>query len=103
MRVIAFSTLRTFWLENRDAEQPLRAWYHEAKLANWDSPSKIKDYYRTASTLKAGRVVFNISGNKFRLVCQINYPGQIAYVKFIGTHDQYDLIDAQTIDMKRER
>ena len=103
MRVIAFSTLRTFWHVHRDAEQPLRAWYHEANLANWDSPSKIKEYYRSASILRGGRVVFNISGNRFRLVCQINYAAQIAYVKFIGTHDEYDLVDAQTVNMKRGR
>lgn len=101
MRVIAFSSLREFWQEHRDAEQPLKAWYHEAKLANWDSPSRIKELYRTASILKAGRVVFNISGNRFRLVCQINYSARIAYVKFIGTHEEYDLIDAQTVDMKK--
>jgi mRNA interferase HigB len=100
MRVIASSTLREFWLEHGDAEQPLRAWYHEVKAAQWDDPSKLKNFYLTASILKAGRVVFNISGNKFRLVCQISYAHQIVFVKFVGTHEQYDQIDAQTVEMR---
>lgn len=103
MRVIASSTLKSFWLEHPDAEQPLRAWYQEAKAAQWDDPSKVKSFYRTASILKAGRVVFNISGNRFRLVCQISYTSQIVFVKFVGTHEQYDLIDAQTVDFRGRR
>jgi mRNA interferase HigB len=73
------------------------AWYHEVRKANWASPNEVKDQYRSASILNDGRVVFNLAGNKYRLVVWINYKHGIVYVRFIGTHKQYDTIDAQSI------
>lgn len=99
MRVIAVSTLRTFWERHPDAEQPLTAWYEEATNATWTQPSDIKEQYRSASILKNRRVVFNIKGNDFRLIVAIAYKLQIVYVKFVGTHKDYDAVDAETVDM----
>ena len=97
MRVIAKTALRRFWESHPDAEQPLRAWHGEAKAAAWKTPADVKAKYRSASILRAGRVVFNIGGNKYRLVVKINYPFQVVYIRFLGTHRQYDRIDAETI------
>lgn len=99
MRVIAVSTLRVFWKQHPEAEQPLKAWYEEASHAHWTQPSDIKDQYRSASILKNRRVVFNIKGNDYRLIVAVAYQLQIVYVKFIGTHKEYDAVDAETIDM----
>jgi mRNA interferase HigB len=97
VRIIAISTLRTFWEEHREAQDPILAWYRHAVKADWSSPADVKADFRTASILKDGRVVFNLGGNKYRLVVWINYPYRVVYVRFIGTHAQYDKIDAQTI------
>jgi Uncharacterized protein conserved in bacteria len=100
MRVIAGSTLKAFWAgrpENRDAEQPAMACYREAMKADWSTPGEVKRQFGSASVLKNGRVVFNIAGNKYRLVVWINYPYRVLYIRFIGSHRQYDQIDAQTI------
>jgi len=98
VRVVAVATLRAFWLQQPDVEQPLKAWFEEASKASWTQPSDIKVQYRSASILKNRRVVFNIKGNEYRLVVAIAYHLQIVYVKFIGTHKQYDAIDAHTIE-----
>ncbi len=98
MRVIAVSTLRAFWRRHPDAEQPLKAWYQEVTGAAWSQPADIKAQYRSASVLKNRRVVFNIKGNDYRLIVAITYKLQIVYVKFVGTHTEYDAVDAQTID-----
>ena len=98
MRVIAVAALRAFWQQHPDSEQPLKAWFEEASKASWTQPSDIKAQYRSASILKNRRVVFNIRGNDYRLVVAIAYRLQIVYVKFIGTHRQYDAIDAHTIE-----
>lgn len=98
VRVIAVASLRAFWLQHPDAEQPLKAWFEEASKALWTQPSDIKAQYRSASILKNRRVVFNIKGNDYRLVVAVAYRLQIVYVKFIGTHPQYDAIDANTIE-----
>ena len=100
MRVIAVSTLRQFWEIHSDAEQPLKAWFDEASKATWTQPSEIKDQYRSASVLKNRRVVFNIKGNDYRLIVAIAYKLGIVYVKFIGTHAEYDRIDAETVEME---
>jgi len=100
MRVIALSTLKAFWEENpayRDAKDPALAWYRHTLKANWGSPAELKRDVRTASILKDGRAVFNIAGNKYRIVVWINYAYRVVYVRFIVTHAQYDRIDAQTI------
>lgn len=99
MRVIAVSTLRVFWERYPDAEQPLKAWYEEAAGAIWSQPADIKAQYRSASVLKNRRVVFNIKGNDYRLIVAVAYKLQIVYVKFVGTHKEYDRVDAETIEM----
>jgi mRNA interferase HigB len=99
VRIIAFSTLRDFseGPGRADAVEPLRAWYRHVKAADWSSPAALKRAVRTASILRDGRAVFNIAGNKYRLVVWINYPYRVVYVRFIGTHKQYEAIDAQTV------
>jgi mRNA interferase HigB len=99
MRVIALSTLKAFWEASKyaDAKEPTLAWYRHTLHADWSSPVDVKAEFGNASVLKDGRVVFNIGGNKYRLVVWINYAYRVVYVRFIGTHDQYDRIDAQTI------
>ncbi len=92
------STLRAFWQRHPDAEQPLNAWYEEATSATWTQPADIKARYRSASVLKNRRVVFNIKGNDYRLIVAIAYRLQIVYVKFVGTHQEYDAVDAETIE-----
>lgn len=100
MRVIAVSTLKAFWAnrtEHQDAEEPTMAWYRETIKADWATPSDVKRRFGNASILQDGRVVFNIAGNKYRLVAWINYPYRVLYIRFLGTHAQYDRINAQTI------
>ena len=99
MRVIAFRTLKEFFEkpEYADSEVSLRAWYHEVKTAVWVSSNELKHQYKTASIVGDGRVVFNIKGNTYRLVVVIDYDYQVIYVRFIGTHKQYDKIDVKTI------
>ena len=100
MRVIALSTLKTFLgrsVAYADAREPVMAWYRQTRSADWATPAEVKRAVRTASILKDGRVVFNVAGNKYRIVVWINYPYRVVYVRFIGTHRQYDKIDAQTI------
>jgi len=98
MRVVAVSTLRALWERFPDAEQPLKAWYEEAKSVAWTQPAEIKAQYRSASVLKNRRVVFNIKGNDYRLIVAVAYKLQIVYVKFVGTHKEYDAVDAETIE-----
>ena len=93
MRIIAKKTLREFWEKHSDAEAPLLAWYREVEQEEWDTPAKVKEKYRNASIVGDNRVVFNIKGNHYRLVVMINYPAHIVYVRFIGTHAEYDAID----------
>ena|SRR5205085_5828729 len=100
MRVIALRTLREFWTHHpsgAEARAQLEAWYAETKAADWAGPYDVKAQYHNASVLWNGRVVFNICGNKFRLVAWINYPYRVVYVRFVGTHEEYDAIDAQTV------
>lgn len=99
MRVIAVSTLRNFWAAHPDAEQPLKAWHDEVTQAKWTQPADIKAHYRTASILKNRRVVFNVKGNEYRLIVAIAYHFGVVYIKFIGTHSEYDKINAETIQM----
>jgi len=100
MRVIAVSTLKAFWESSPaylDAKGSLLAWHRFALQADWASPAQVKADFRNASILRDGRAVFNISGNKYRLVVWINYPYRVIYIRFIGTHAQYDAIDPQTV------
>ena len=100
MRIIAVSHLRSFWEVHATAEQHLKSWADEVRKATWTQPADIKTQYRNASILKNRRVVFNIKGNDFRLVASVAYSYQAVYVKFIGTHAEYDLIDAETVEME---
>jgi len=100
MKVIALKTLKDFYLLHPDAEQPLKAWLSEAQKANWTEPSEIKAQYKSASILKSRRVVFNIKGNAYRLVVAVAYQFGAVYIKFIGTHEQYDRIDANIVEME---
>jgi mRNA interferase HigB len=100
VRIIAVSTLKAFLRRSSayaDAHDPLMAWVRQVKAADWASPAEVKRDIGSASILKDGRVVFNIAGNKYRIVAWINYPYRVAYIRFVGTHAQYDRIDAQTI------
>jgi mRNA interferase HigB len=100
MHIVAIRFLRDFWEKNPDSEQSLKSWVDEAKKAGWSQPAQIKEQYRSASILKNKRVVFNIKGNDYRLVVSIAYHYQAVYVKFIGTHREYDAIDAETVEME---
>ena len=99
MRVRAKRILREFWEkpEYSDAEQPLKAWYSETRRADWKTPQDIKTQFRHASILKGNRVVFNIAGNKYRLIVKVNYAFGVVYIRFVGTHSQYDAIDAENV------
>ncbi|MDP8243532.1 MAG: type II toxin-antitoxin system HigB family toxin [Candidatus Hinthialibacter antarcticus] len=97
MRIIARSALREFWQRRPAAEQPLKAWFQFASAADWATPDEIKSDYRRASFLEGNRVCFDIGGNKYRLIVKINYPYRIVYIRFIGTHKEYDAINANTI------
>lgn len=101
MKIISVKILREFWLKNPGAEQHLKAWADEAKQANWTQPADIKGKYRSASILKNRRVVFNIKGNEYRLVVSIAYRFSAIYIKFIGTHAQYDAINVETIELEQ--
>lgn len=97
MRVIAKRTLRDFWSTHVDCEQQLKAWYNEAEQASWESPNEIKKDYPSVSILEDNRMVFNIKGNKYRLIVRINYRYGIVWIRFIGTHSEYDKVDATNI------
>jgi mRNA interferase HigB len=100
VRIIALSTIKAFLNRGRsvsDAHEPLMAWFRQVRQADWAKPSDVKRDIRSASILKNGRVVFNIAGNKYRVVVWINFPYRVVYIRFIGTHRQYDSIDAQSI------
>jgi mRNA interferase HigB len=100
MRVIALKTLKAFWEHNpvhQDAREAALAWYRHTLKADWGSPADLKRDVGTTSILKDGRAVFNIAGNKYRIVVWINYSYRVVYIRFVGTHAQYDRIDVQTI------
>jgi mRNA interferase HigB len=100
MRVIAKRTLKKFWecSAYSDAQYPLESWYEETMKANWLSPQAVKFQYSNASICGNNRVVFNIGGNKYRLVVEIQYRARIVWVKFIGTHAQYDKINVENVN-----
>ena len=97
MRVIALSRLRDFWRKHPHSEVPLRSWYAEASRATWKSLARVKEAHRQASFVGGDRVVFNIKGNDYRLIVAVRYPKQIMHVRFIGTHAEYDKVDAATV------
>ncbi|MBI5919160.1 MAG: type II toxin-antitoxin system HigB family toxin [Nitrosomonadales bacterium] len=97
MRILALSTLRAFWEAYPQARMPLSHWYAEASSADWATPDAIKAAHRNASFLADNRVVFNIKGNDYRLIVKVHYNRRMMFVRFVGTHEQYDAIDAERI------
>ena len=97
MRVISKKILREFWQKHPDCEQQLKAWFQEAGISEWKSTNDIKIEYPTASFLADNRVVFNIKGNHYRLIVKINYDYQMVWIRFIGTHPEYDKIEATKV------
>lgn len=97
MRVIAKSTLRAFWQRHPDSESALQEWYAKTAAADWDTPAAVRSDHRTASILPGNRAVFNIKGNTYRLVVNIVYPRRVVYIRFIGTHAEYDRINAAEV------
>jgi len=97
MRIISRKALREFWNEHPDAEESLRTWHLRARRADWKTPTEVKADYANASIIANNRVIFNIRGNHYRLVVAIEYDYGIVYIRFVGTHSDYDRIDATTI------
>ncbi len=97
VRVISRKKLKEFWKRHPDVRQPLQAWYDDAKHAIWKSPADIKAVYRSASFIGNDRVVFNLKGNNYRLVVAIRYEYGIVFIRFVGTHQEYDRIDAAKV------
>lgn len=97
MRIIARKMLRDFWEQHPDVEGALRSWFADVAQADWSGPADIRQTYSTASFVANNRVVFNIRGNSYRLIVAVNYPYRVVYIRFIGTHREYDQIDAATI------
>lgn len=96
-RIIAKRTLREFWEKHFDSEQYLKTWHETVKSSNWTSPQDVKETYINASILKDSRIVFNIKGNSYRLIVKFNFERQWAFIRFVGTHADYDKINANTI------
>jgi len=97
VRIISRKTLRLFWEDHPDARQALQAWYADVKHAHWKSPIDIKQAYRNASLIANNRVVFNIRGNKYRVIVAVQYKLKIVFIRFVGTHQAYDQVDAATV------
>jgi mRNA interferase HigB len=97
MRIISRSTLRDFWEKFPETETPLKSWFGEVKKAEWQTFNQLKQQFGNASVVGNERVVFNIKGNNYRLVAAIDYEKQILWIRFIGSHKNYDKIDAKTI------
>lgn len=97
MRVLSRATLRDFWADHPDSEEPLTTWFALAQRSDWTKPEDVRDTVRTADILPDNRVVFNILNNRYRVVVKIHYNTRTVYIRFVGTHTQYDHINATTI------
>lgn len=97
MRVIAKKILREFWIKHPNSEQQLKAWFREAEKGNWSSPNHIKDQFPNVRIIPGNRVIFNIKGNEYRLVVKLNYNCGMMWIRFIGTHDEYDKINSTKV------
>ena len=97
MRIIAKKTLRDSWERHPDSEQSLKAWYLEVREAEWATPAQLKDLYSSASILVNNRVVFDVEGNKNRLIVWIRYPQNMVYIKWLGTHAEFDHVNAEKV------
>lgn len=97
MRIISRRILREFWEKHPEACIPLQAWFHDVSCAIWNSPADIKKIYHNASIVANNRVVFNIKGKHYRLVVVVIYQHGVVYIRFVGTHKEYDRIDVTTV------
>lgn len=97
MRIIATKTLRSFWLRNQNSEQALKAWIQEVENADWRSSSELKEQFRSASIISSKRIIFNIKGNDYRLIVDIEYRLQIVFIVWVGNHFEYDKIDVKKV------
>lgn len=97
LRVIAKKILREFWERHNDCEQQLKSWFQEASKAEWTNPNEIKTEYPSASIIGNDRIVFNIKGNSYRLIVKVNFDYQMVWIRFVGTHSEYDKVNAKTI------
>ena len=97
MRVLSKKTLKTYWTIHQDCEQQLKTWYKESEEANWKNPNDIKRYYPSTNFLEDCSVVFNIKGNKYRIMVSVNYDFGIVCIRFVGTHAAYEKINASKI------
>ena len=97
MRIISRKALRKFWEKHPDAKQRLQAWYADVKRSDWTSPADVKRTYRNASVIANDRIVFNIKGNKYRIIVKVSYRFKIVFIRFVGTHEEYDRVDATQI------
>lgn len=97
LRVIAKKTLREFWERHKDSEHQLKAWFQEVSKAEWENHNEIKTVYPSASIIGNDRIVFNIKGNSYRLIVKINFDYKLIWIRFIGTHAEYDKVNAKTI------
>ena len=97
MHVISRKILRNFWEKHPDARHPLQTWYADVKHATWTGPADIKSVYQNASFLANNRIVFNIKGDRYRIIVVVQYRYEAVYIRFVGTHKEYDRIDAKTI------
>ena len=97
MRIISRRVLREFWEKHPDTAIPLQTWFHDVERSTWNSPADIKEVYRNASFVANNRIVFNIKGNLYRLVVEVVYQHGVVYIRFVGTHEEYDRIDVTTI------
>lgn len=102
MRVIAIKTLKQFWEKTPSSEQPLWSWYEEVEKANWSNPNELKEQYRNASVINSKRVVFNIHGNSYRLVVDIEYNFKIVFIVWIGSHKDYDRINVKAVNYENK-
>ena len=99
MRIISEKTLRAFWERHPNSEQSLRAWVKEVEPADWTTPAQLKKQFPNASIVRDNRVVFNVGGNRYRMVSWINYRRRAIYVKWLGTHAEYDRIDVEKVGL----
>ena len=97
MRIIAVNTIQEYWEKYPNTEQALKAWVQEIADSDWESPQALKLYYGNASILTGKRVIFNINGNKFRLIVDIEYRLKIVFVVWFGSHSEYNLIDSKIV------
>ena len=97
MRIISKKALRQFWERHAAAEQPLLAWYREVEAADWESPDQLIERFPRASIVGKDRAVFRVSGGSYRIVARVFYPGRLVYIRFVGTHDEYERINVEEV------